>query len=102
MKNRIYNGFNPNQNRGRGKASYLEKSFEAWLVDKLPQLEFHTEYSFKRFDQVKTYFADFYFPTKRLIIELDGSQHLGKKQKQYDQERDQYITDHYGGISNAD
>lgn len=34
----------------------------------------------------RTYFLDFYVPSKSLAIEIDGSIH--KKQKQYDRERD--------------
>jgi very-short-patch-repair endonuclease len=35
------------------------------------------------------YYIDFYFPSKKLIIELDGAHH--KKQKEYDKKRDEYI-----------
>jgi len=41
----------------------------------------------------KTYFADFYFPDKKLIIELDGTQH--NKTVAYDTERDSYINKTY-------
>ena len=43
---------------------------------------------------IKTYFADFYFPDKKLIIELDGTQH--SQTIEYDYDRDKYITDTYG------
>ena len=92
-KNRIAEGWNPNENRGRGKESYLEKSFKQWLLDNFPNLQFYTEQPFKRLDTVKTYFADFHFPTKNLIIELDGSQH--SRTINYDLERDTYITETY-------
>jgi very-short-patch-repair endonuclease len=93
VRERIYHGFNPNQNRGRHKKSWLESSFEAWLVER-NVTNFVMEQSFKRLDQVKTYFADFYFPDLKLIIELDGTQH--KYTKEYDQERDNYISSTYG------
>lgn len=41
------------------------------------------------------YFADFYFPTLDLIIELDGTQHNTKSAKEYDRERDHYISTNY-------
>jgi very-short-patch-repair endonuclease len=40
---------------------------------------------FKRQYGVSGYIVDFYCPTKRLVIELDGQQHL--ENKEYDEER---------------
>lgn len=89
----IQNGHCPNKNRGRGKKSYLETSFDSWLKQYYSG-QYHIEHPFKRFDVLKTYFADFYFPDKNLIIELDGTQH--KKTIEYDQDRDLYISTTYG------
>ena len=47
------------------------------------------EYVFKRQHSIGRFIADFYCPTKNLIIELDGSQHLDNKE--YDQERTWYF-----------
>lgn len=93
MRSRIYNGFNPNNNRGRNKKSYMEKSFEEWLI-KHNVNNFLPEEPFPRLDITKTYFADFYFPDKKLIIELDGTQH--NQTIIQDQIRDNYITNTYG------
>ena len=92
IKQAIFNGYDPKKNRGRQKQSWLESSFENWLVEN-SITDFITEHPFKRHDQTKTYFADFYFPKINLIIELDGTQH--NNTKDYDQQRDQYITDKY-------
>lgn len=94
MKEAIANGHDPKKNRGRGKKSYLEISFEKWLNKHFPDIEYRPEYPVKRQDMVKTYFGDFYFPDKNLIIELDGTQH--NNTIEYDQERDTYITETYG------
>lgn len=94
MKERIYNGFVPNRNRGRGKQSYLESSFEHWVSVHFPELEVIPEYPVRRLDTTKTYFADFYFPSKQLIIELDGTQH--QYTTTYDNDRDAYILSTYG------
>lgn len=94
MKQRITNGFNPNQHRGRNKRSYLEQSFSGWLAVQFPLLDVKCEAPFRRMDMTKTYFADFYFPTLRLVIELDGSQH--NDTVEYDTERDSYIQQVYG------
>lgn len=93
IKERIYNGWDPNSNRGRQKRSYLEKSFEEWLNKNYSEIHYICEQPFKRLDIVKTYFADFYFPELNLIIELDGSQHNATKD--YDRERDLYIESTY-------
>ena len=92
MKQAIFNGYDPKQNRGRHKQSWLESSFENWLVEN-KIIDFITEHPFRRHDQTKTYFADFYFPKINLIIELDGTQHSNTKE--YDQQRDQYISERY-------
>lgn len=92
MKSRIYNGFNPNSHRGRNKKSYMEASFEEWLHNH-GVYNFVTEEPFHRLDKIKTYLADFYFPDKKLIIELDGTQHQQTVTK--DKERDEYISSTY-------
>lgn len=94
MKEAIASGHDPKKNRGRGKKSYLEISFEKWLNTHFPNIEYIPEYPVKRHDMVKTYFGDFYFPSKNLIIELDGTQH--NSTTEYDQDRDAYITNTYG------
>lgn len=92
IKSAIHNGiFDPKKNRGRGKRSFLEKSFKSWLESK--NILFLEEEPFRRLDMVKTYFADFYFPELKLIIELDGTQH--KKTIEYDLDRDNYIQTTY-------
>lgn len=81
------------KNLGRHRRSYMEQSFETWLnANGSP--EFETEKSFKNHDLKKTYFADFYFPSLNLIIELDGTQH--RNTMEADSIRDAYIKSHYG------
>ena len=87
------NSFDPNKNRGRGKQSYLESSFEKWLKLEFPELLFETEKPFRNNTENKTYFADFYFPDINLIIELDGTQH--KLTEEYDFIRDEFIRNNY-------
>ena len=45
--------------------------------------------SFRRQHAIGKYIADFCSPKKKLIIELDGSQHLD--QREYDEERTKYL-----------
>jgi very-short-patch-repair endonuclease len=81
------------KNIGRHRKSYMEQSFETWLIDNSAP-EFVTEKSFKNHDLKKTYFADFYFPSLNLIIELDGTQH--RNTVEADTIRDEYINAFYG------
>lgn len=43
---------------------------------------------FRRQHSIGKYIVDFYCPDKRLIIEIDGSQHIDSE---YDKERDKYL-----------
>jgi very-short-patch-repair endonuclease len=45
---------------------------------------------FRRQHSIGHYIVDFYAPAHKLIIEVDGNQHLG--QKEYDQERTAYLA----------
>ena len=38
------------------------------------------------------YIADFYIASKKIVIELDGSQHYEAKGQEYDQERDTFLV----------
>lgn len=89
VKERINNGWNPNFNRGRHKKSFLEISFQDWLDINYPNVNYICEHPFKNLQNGKTFFADFYFPYLKLIIELDGTQHT--KTKFQDAIRDEYI-----------
>lgn len=91
MSKRLKNQLN-RYNYGRGKKSYLEKSFEEWLNKY--NIKFETEKKFFNKETKKNYFVDFIFEDKKLIIELDGTQHLKTIQK--DKERDDYIEKNYG------
>jgi very-short-patch-repair endonuclease len=44
---------------------------------------------FRNQHAIGNYIVDFCAPRKKLIIELDGSQHL--EQKEYDEERTKYL-----------
>ena len=46
---------------------------------------------FYRQKPIGTYIADFYAPKAKLVVEVDGSQHLDLEHRQYDAERDAYL-----------
>ncbi len=49
-------------------------------------------YWFKRQVSIGPYFVDFYCPAKRLVIEIDGIQHLQNDAKEYDLFRTKYLN----------
>src|SRR3989344_7416337 len=46
---------------------------------------------FRRQHSIGGYIADFYCPSKKLAIEIDGSQHFEKEAKEYDSVRSNYF-----------
>ena len=87
---------NKRSNYRRDKKSYLEQSFEKWMIDNNIELTYIDEYTIKNHLTRKWYFVDFYFPDINLIVELDGKQHEKPKHKQADNDRDEYIESHLG------
>ena len=49
----------------------------------------------KRQELLGRYIADFYIPSAKLVIELDGSQHFEEKGLAYDKERDAFFSGQY-------
>ncbi len=50
-------------------------------------------YQFYRQRIIGNYIVDFYCPKRKLIIELDGSQHYGEEGIKKDKRRDAYLKD---------
>ena len=48
-------------------------------------------FKFRRQHSIGGYITDFYCPIKKLIIEIDGSQHFKKESKKYDEVRNNYF-----------
>lgn len=46
---------------------------------------------FRRQHSIDNYIVDFYCPSEKLIVELDGGVHLDFAQQNYDRERDKYL-----------
>ena len=73
---------------GRGKQSWMEQSFQKWLEENLIE-GWETEKHFWSPTIRKNYYCDFVFENKKLIIELDGTQHL--KTIEQDKIRDDWL-----------
>lgn len=50
-----------------------------------------TNFKFRRQHSIGGYIADFYCPAKKLVVEIDGPQHLKKENLEYDQVRSKYF-----------
>lgn len=87
--------------RSRNNPSYMESSFDDWLVSNDCKYQWIKEHPFKRYDNLgnyeKCYFVDFFFPDLKLVIELDGSHH--DTQLDYDIDRDNYIINNYNNVT---
>ncbi len=46
---------------------------------------------FRRQHSIGGYIVDFYCPEKKLVIEIDGLQHLGNNDKEYDKNRTNFF-----------
>lgn len=79
---------NNRKNLGRHKRSWMETEFEKYLL-KHDILGWETEKHFWNADLKKNYFPDFLFESRKLIIELDGTQH--RKTTEQDSIRDSWF-----------
>lgn len=61
-----------------------EKDIWYRLLKKLPM-------TVKRQKIFGSYIVDFYIPSKKIVIEIDGVQHLFGEQRSSDEKRDQYF-----------
>ena len=50
-----------------------------------------TGFKFRRQHSIGGYIADFYCPSRKLAIEIDGPIHLGKENREYDKVRSNYL-----------
>jgi very-short-patch-repair endonuclease len=73
------NNFKPRRSELRNNATLQEKILWSYLRKN------RLKYKFRRQHSIGPYIVDFYCPEKRLVIEIDGSQH--NENQEYDRER---------------
>lgn len=89
----LKNPENRRKYKGSQTQSYMEASFEQWLLNNGIYKGLNgyiTELHFYNPETKKHGWADFAFPKLKLIIELDGTHHL--KRKELDEIRDAYLA----------
>ncbi len=83
--------YNPNlKHIARGLRSEMTGS-ESLLWSRLRRKQL-LDVQFYRQKPIGNYVVDFYAPNAKLVVEVDGSQHLGLEHRQNDGERDAYLT----------
>ena len=83
--------YNPNLKRiARGLRSEMTVS-EALLWSRLRRKQL-LDVQFYRQKPIGDYIVDFYAPNAKLVVEVDGSQHLSLEHGQNDGERDAYLA----------
>lgn len=75
----------------RNNSTLAEKALWNWLKhDQVEGLRFRRQYS------IDKYILDFYCPTLKLSIELDGDYHHHVNQPTFDYERDEFLRENFG------
>ncbi len=82
-----YNNRSVFKNRKTLRNNLTPQEIALWVYLKDSNLGF----KFRRQNSVGPYILDFYCPSKKLAIEIDGSQHFEKSAEAYDEKRTQYL-----------
>jgi very-short-patch-repair endonuclease len=82
-----------NNNKYKTKRKVLRNNptdpeYRLWYFLRNGQLD---KRKFRRQESIGKYIVDFYCPGEKLVVELDGSQHLEDKNLEYDKKRDDYL-----------
>lgn len=70
----------------RNRGTSAEASL--WLLLKEKQLDGR---KFRRQHSIGNFVVDFYCPSEKLVVELDGEQHFSEEGQHYDERRSQYF-----------
>lgn len=81
----IYNILKLKERRANLRTVQTPQEILLWSRLRREQLSF----KFRRQHSIGGYIADFYCPSKKLVIEIDGSQHFTNKE--YDEIRSKYL-----------
>jgi very-short-patch-repair endonuclease len=84
----VYNNQNTKDNRRQLKKQMTEAEQMLWKHIRNDSLGVR----FRRQYGIGSYIADFYSPTLKLVIELDGSQHFTPEALEYDKIREEFMN----------
>ena len=80
---------NPIGNARRLRREQTDEEKELWRALRAGRF---AGFKFRRQHSLGKYFLDFYYPTAKLSIELDGFQHGLPEQRQRDEEREKFLA----------
>ncbi len=83
----IFNILKLKERRSNLRSKQTHQETLIWSCIKNQQLGF----KFRRQHSIGGYVVDFYCPKKKLIIEIDGSQHFKKNAREYDENRTNFF-----------
>jgi very-short-patch-repair endonuclease len=89
MIKRIHNIKNLKENRKKLRNSLTPAEAKLWSLLKNSQCE---NRKFRRQHSIGSYVLDFYCPSEKLCVELDGVAHFTKKGYDYDSARTEYLS----------
>lgn len=95
QSNRLRTDYEYRRKLGTANRSYMERSFESWLHNNFPNLTVIPQKPFRNKENNGYYYADFYFPTLNLIIELDGTHHNTQENRLHDTKRDLHLLEYF-------
>ena len=91
MTERVHNIGKLRENRKKLRNSLTPAEAKLWSLLKNSQIE---KKKFRRQHSVGPYVLDFYCPSERLCIELDGAVHFTDSGYEYDTARTEYLAAH--------
>jgi very-short-patch-repair endonuclease len=80
---------NPTSNARRLRREQTDEEKDLWRALRAGRF---AGFKFRRQHSLGKYFLDFYYPTAKLSIELDGFQHGLPEQRQRDEEREKFLA----------
>jgi len=80
---------NPTSNARRPRREQTDEEKDLWRALRAGRF---AGFKFRRQHSLGKYFLDFYYPTAKLSIELDGFQHGLPEQRQRDEEREKFLA----------
>jgi very-short-patch-repair endonuclease len=87
----LYNDSRYKQRRQKLRNSATESEQRLWFALRKRNLG---GYKFQRQYGVGPFIVDFYCPSRRLVVEVDGGQHFEPIQRAYDNERTKFLNSH--------
>jgi very-short-patch-repair endonuclease len=90
MNEKIHNIKKLRENRKKLRKSLTPAEAKLWTLLKSRQFE---KRKFRRQHSVGPYVLDFYYPSERLCIELDGAAHFTDVGSEYDEARTEYLQE---------